>query len=93
MSDEPMIVRDPRWENVWAYVLPKNEVDRFFDESRLDGLIQFRIEIVYDGVRYWQNQIIHENDFDYTDFNAYKFILDKMVEQLDKRLDGELDDD
>lgn len=83
-------VRDRRWEKVWASVGPiLHDVESHTPEDvkLLENIIEFRIEVVFRKTQWYAVQRAHKDDIADALFDNYKFILDKMVENLDEMIE------
>lgn len=83
--------RDTRWTNVSGHILPRLKLIEPVDEDHRrieEKLTEIRIEIRYHGQLFYMVQILHEEDIkQYGHLNLWEFILDKMVQMLDERLE------
>lgn len=89
-GDRPMIP-DERWENIKAYMGPKKEYrGSEFDEGvNLEDWYEITFELTYDGMYYWNFQVIHKLDWEsFSDPEIICLILDQMVDMMDDRLES-----
>jgi hypothetical protein len=96
MPTDTTLERDPRWEKVWARIgepeIHPSDIETGYAET-LKLWIEFRIEVVLDGTRWYQVQQIHKADINSFQFDIWGFVLDKMVEQLDEAIERGVVDD
>lgn len=84
--------RDPRWENVHAYVGPVQSY--VFDEEEetepvdIDRLVEILIAVEYNDRLYYAKHITPKDNFEDTEFNYLSWTLAKMVRRLDRILIG-----
>lgn len=83
--------RDPRWEDIRAYKGPVQlySIEEDYPRDRED-LVEFEIEVRYNGRVYWQKQYAHKNTLtDVLIDNFEKFLFNEMIEALDRFMDEE----
>lgn len=76
-------VRDKRWENVSGFVGP------YIDEASLvvrPDIIHFHLELDYDGMHYWADQLMFREDLNDAVF-LYGWLLNKMIWSIEKQID------
>ncbi|HMT68964.1 MAG TPA: hypothetical protein PKD16_02315 [Saprospiraceae bacterium] len=86
-----MTLPDERWENIKAYMGPKKEYrGSEFDEGvNLEDWYEITFELTYDGMYYWNFQVIHKLDLEsFSDPEIICLILDQMVDMMDDRLES-----
>lgn len=80
---------DTRWENVWASVttyIPAWEGEEQPRDDEIHDYLEFLIEVVMDETVFYQRQIVNKRDLKQFD-DLFKFVLDKMVDQLDSYME------
>lgn len=84
--------RDPRWERVWARSgTPEYDIVEPMPDEWYKDMLEIRIEVRDAGMFYWQVQRIHKEDLKGLPPDAYQWLLDKMVEVIDERMEGHRD--
>ena len=81
MSDE----RDYLWRNVFASIRPWNQEEDGELLYDSENYLVFRIEIIDRGQLICQRHVVRKRDLEVP--GAYTFILNKMVELIDKSLE------
>ena len=89
MSDSGSLVRDKRWERVWASIGPvpisDSDIETGFYKT-LERLVEIRIEVIYNLIRYTSVVRVEKEMIDRFQFDFLGFTLDKLVEDIDDRL-------
>lgn len=80
--------RDERWDDVYASVAPV-DIHTYPDPKPiwLLDVMEFRIVVWYRGEQVYTVIRVHKNALERYRGDLYKLTLDKMVAELDKRLD------
>jgi hypothetical protein len=73
--------RDTRWEHVWASVGPPQGYvdDGEGHEGLWQNLVEFFVEVRTRKTVYYSRILVHKDELEV----SYKFMLDKMVSQID----------
>lgn len=81
--------RDPRWEKVSAQVSSPPQGYIYEDEDGVPeplDLTEFLIEVIYNNRIYYSRHVVSNLDLRESRVNAYKFILDKMLDHIDNHM-------
>lgn len=91
MIEQNEIMRDHRWENVYASKAPfEHEHAEKVDGCYRCGWIVLRIDVEYKNKPYWYRQVLDQDDIRdlRSDFDVWRWIWNEMVQLVDREMKG-----
>lgn len=82
-----MMQRDKRWESVYASVKTYERTSEDLEFDIRKDCLAFEIRVWYLGTMIKSQILVDEESLKDSYFNIYKYVLDEMVEKIDKAME------
>lgn len=79
---------DERWAKMRASIgVPDYDILDPAPDEWYKNVLEFRIEVHYDGMTYWSVQYVDREILPLGQIDIYAFVLNEMIKMIDERLD------